>query len=166
MIHGEFGNKINAMKLILTISILILIANAGCTTKPPRQTSSHSTAELLAQEHLWTEAFKNRNKGVLIQILADEFVFTDDTGQIFNKDQYISAVIGAIKVESYAVDDKASLIVGNTGIITGRWTGKMSIEAKDASGAFRFTDVFVHRAGRWQAIASQDTRLPEPKPNR
>jgi ketosteroid isomerase-like protein len=166
LIQVEYRKEIEAMKLILAISILFVIVTAGCTRKPPEQTSSHSKAELLSQEHVWTEAFKNRDKETLTQILADKFVFTDDAGQVYNKDQYISAVIGVIKVESYTVDDTAALVYGDTGIVIGRWTGKVSIDAKDASGAFRFTDVFVHRDGRWQAVASQDTRIPEPKPNR
>src|SRR5262245_589779 len=134
------------MKLV--VPIMLFCAIAACTERPPEQASSDSQSELLSQEHVWTEAFKNRDKEALTQVLADEFVFTDDTGQVYNKAQYISAAIDLIKVDSYAVDETAARNYGDAGIVTGRWTGKMSIEGKDASGAFRFTDVFVRRDGR------------------
>ena len=153
------------MNQTLAILIFLVMATAGCKTKPPEQISSNSNAEMLSQERVWTEAFKNRDKEALAHILADKFVFTDETGQVYNKDQYIGAVMGVIKVESYTVDKATALVHGDTGIVTGRWTGKLSVDGKDASGDFRFTDVFIHRGGRWQVIASQDTRVPGSMPN-
>jgi hypothetical protein len=69
----------------------------------------------------------------------------------------------AIKVESYSIDDMTVRVFGDTGVVTGSWTGKMTIDGKDASGAFRYTDTFVKRLGRWRAVASQDTRMPPPE---
>jgi hypothetical protein len=34
-------------------------------------------------------------------ILADEFIFTDDAGNVYNKAAYIAAVVDVIRVESY-----------------------------------------------------------------
>jgi len=66
----------------------------------------------------------------------------------------------AIKVESYSLDEMTVRVFADTGVVTGSWTGKMTIDGKDASGAFRYTDTFVKRLGRWRAVASQDTRMP------
>lgn len=132
------------------------------TTKGRQNVSSAANAEqsLKELEHRWTEAFKNRDSDILDHILDDRFVFTDDEGQVINKARYIDAVMQAIKVESYNLDDVTARVFGDTGVVTGRWTGKLTIGGKDASGAFRFTDTFLKRLGRWRAIASQDTRLP------
>jgi ketosteroid isomerase-like protein len=154
------------MQVVVPIMFLLVSVIAGCAEKQPEQASSNSQAELLSQERVWNEAYKNRDKEALTRVLADEFTFTDDAGQVSNKAQYISAAVDLIKVDSYTVDDTVPRIYVDTGIVTGRWTGRMSIEGKDASGAFRFTDVFVRRDGRWQVVASQDTRLPEPQNNR
>jgi hypothetical protein len=45
--------------------------------------------------------------------------------------------------------------------VAARWTGKIIVDGKDASGAIRYTDTFVKRQGRWQIIASQDTQIPK-----
>ena len=110
-------------------------------------------------EHRWTEAFKNRDREVLNSVLDDQFMFTDDQGGVFNKSQYIDAVTQAIRVESYRLEDTAIRVFGDTGVVTGRWAGRVTVEGKDASGAFRYTDTFVRRLGRWRAVASQDTRI-------
>src|SRR5262245_13027636 len=129
------------MTLRLPIILLFVSAVAACAERTTEQASSNVQADLLMQENVWSEAFKNRDKEVLGQVLADEFMFTDDLGQVYNKAQYISAAIDLIKVESYRVDDTTVRSYGDVGIVTGRWTGRESIEGKDASGGFRFTDV-------------------------
>jgi ketosteroid isomerase-like protein len=138
------------MKHILIVVLLMLLlpsvavsqtkskrTSRGGQTKPTAVKAEQSLRDM---ERQWTEAFKNRDKTALERILDDRFVFTDDEGQIFNKTQYIDAVMQALKVESYSLDDMTSRVFGDTGVVTGRWTGKMTVGGKDASGAFRFTD--------------------------
>jgi len=112
-------------------------------------------------EHQWTEAFKNRDKDAVSRILDEQFIFTDDGGQVVDKTQYIDAMMEAIKVESYSLDDTTVRVYGDTGVVAGRWTGKFTVHGKDTSGAFRYTDTFVKHLGRWRVIASQETRIPE-----
>lgn len=125
-----------------------------------RPASPSAEQALKAAEQEWAEAFKNRDKEALGRILDDQFIFTDDEGQVFNKTQYIDAATQAIKVESYSLDEMTARVFGDTGVVAGLWTGKMTIDGKDAGGAFRFTDTFVRRLGRWRVVASQDTKMP------
>jgi hypothetical protein len=53
-------------------------------------------------------------------------------------------------------------IYGNTAIVTGTDTEKSEYHGKDSSGKYLWTDVFVFRNGRWQAVSSQSTRLATP----
>jgi hypothetical protein len=96
----------------------------------------------------------------LDRLLADDFIFTDDEGNVYDKEQYISAIVDLIRVASYTVDQTAIHVYDDTAIVAGRWTGTQTIDGKDASGAFRFTDTFVRRPGGWQGVASHDTRIP------
>jgi ketosteroid isomerase-like protein len=122
---------------------------------------SSADQSLKALEQEWTEAFKNRDQKTLNRVLANDFIFTDDEGRVYNKSEYIEAVMKVIKVDSYKIDDLTTRVSGGTGVVAGRWTGKFSIAGKDSSGAFRFTDTFVKRQGRWQVIAAQDTRISQ-----
>jgi len=151
-----------AVLLMLVVSSIVLAQTKSKPGNKGRQTKPLANAEqsLKSAEHQWTEAFKNRDKDALNRILDDRFIFTDDKGQVFSKTEYIDAAMQAIKVESYSLDDMTVRVFGDTGVVTGSWTGKMTIDGKNASGAFRYTDTFVKRLGRWRAVASQDTRMP------
>ena len=152
-----------AVFLAVAASSIVLAQTKGKPASKGRQTKStpgNAEQSLKVAEHQWTEAFKNRDKDTLNRILDDRFVFTDDKGHVFSKTQYIDAAMQAIKVESYSLDDMTVRVFGETGVVAGRWDGKLTIEGKDANGAFRYTDTFVKRLGRWRAVASQNTRMP------
>ena len=154
-----------ALLLMLVLSSIVVPQTKSKPTGKGHQTTAPANAEqaLKVAEHQWTEAFKNRDKESLNRTLDDRFVFTDDKGQVFSKAEYIDAAMKAIKVESYGLDEMTVRVFGETGVVTGNWTGKMTIDGKDASGAFRYTDTFVKRLGRWRAVASQETRMPPPE---
>lgn len=134
----------------------------GKRTAKSQQAKSGASAEsaLKDLERQWFEAIKNRDKQTLNRILDDGFVFADDEGNVYGKSQYVDVVMNTARIESYSVDDVSARVFGDTGIVTGRWTGKLTVEGKDAGGAFGHTDTFVRRLGRWWAIASQYTRIP------
>ena len=158
-------------KRFLLIAVLMLavpgIVTAQTKSKRPaprkqtKQQPASPDQALKLLETQWMEAFKNRDGAALDRILANDFIFTDDEGRVHDKTEYIKAATELIKVESYTVDDLATRAVGATGVVTGKWTGKVTIGGRDASGEFRFTDTFVKRLGRWQVLASQDTRIPK-----
>ena len=148
------------MPRALFATILALAAACSASGAKSATDPADAASELTVQERIWTEAIKNRDRQALDRLLADDFVFTDDEGNVYDKEQYISAIVDLIHVDSYTVDQTTVHVYGDTGIVAGRWTGKQTIEGKDASGAFRFTDTFVRRPGGWQGVASHDTRIP------
>lgn len=151
-----------AVLLMLVVSSSAAPQTKGKPSSKGRQTRvAPASAEqsLRVADQQWSEAFKNRDKEALNRILDDQFIFTGDEGQVFDKTQYIDGAIRVIKVESYSLDEITVRVFGDTGVVAGRWTGKLTIDGKDASGAFRYTDTFVKRLGRWRAVALQETRM-------
>ena len=114
-------------------------------------------------EHQWLDAVKSHDSAALNRILDDQFISTGDDGQVFNKSQFIAAAAAAIKLESYNFDEMNIRIFGDTAVVSGLLTARLSVAGKDSSGAFRYTDTFVRRLGRWRAVASHSTRMP-PQP--
>ena len=53
-------------------------------------------------------------------------------------------------------------IYGEAAVITGRSTIKAKVKGQDVSGEYRFTDVWIRRDDRSQAVASQVTRIAKP----
>ena len=145
--------------LTLILALASLAAGQAKGRRPVRGPQVSADQALKDLERQWMEGFKNRDEAVLNRVLADDFIFTDDEGQTFNKAQYVEAATKTIKVESYSLDDLTTRVYGDTGVVVGRWTGKFTIDGKPSGGDFRFTDTFVKRQGRWRVIASQDTRI-------
>lgn len=50
-------------------------------------------------------------------------------------------------------------VFGDTAIVTGSDTEKSTYNGKDSSGKYIWTDIFVNRKGKWQAVASQSTNV-------
>ena len=77
------------------------------------------------------EAYKNRDERVLQEILAQDFIFTDEAGGLYTKAQYIDAVMNAGAVKSYQLDDITARLYGDTGVIGARWRGQFTMNGKD-----------------------------------
>lgn len=154
------------LSLVMVSSSLALAQTTSTRNNKNRQARPASVGaeqSLKATEHQWMEAYKNRDEAALNRILDDQFIFTDAEGQIFTKAQYIDLAIRAIKIHSYSMDDVTVKVFGDTGVVTGQWTGKITVEGKDVTEKVRFTDTFVRRLGRWRVVATQDTTLvPQP----
>jgi len=155
-----------AVLLMLGLSSIVVPQTKSNPAGKGRQTrpaTANAEQALKVVEQQWMEAFKSRDEETLSRILDDRFIFTDEEGRFFNKIEYIDAAVRQIKVESYSMDDVIVRVFGDTGIVAGRWTGKLTIDGKDASGTVRYTDTFVKRLGRWRSVASQETRMPPPE---
>jgi ketosteroid isomerase-like protein len=50
-------------------------------------------------------------------------------------------------------------VFGDSAIVTGSDTEKSTSKGKDVIDKYLWTDVFVKRDGRWQAVASQSTKV-------
>jgi ketosteroid isomerase-like protein len=62
-------------------------------------------------------------------------------------------------MSAIGIDDVRVRAFGETAVVTGRTHGRGEYGGVPYDVTIRFTDVFVHRAGRWQAVASQATLL-------
>lgn len=127
-------------------------------SKPAR--TSEIQQELLKLERQWWEAIVKRDQAFSERIAADEYIFTDPTGAVHDKQGDIEqSKSGTIIIESAELDDMKVRVYGETSVVTARNTIIGNAMGQDISGQYRFTDVFVRRDGRWQCVASQMTRI-------
>lgn len=157
---------LEAVLLLVMMSLSSPVAAQAKRTGPTRSRKPPVQDEQVLKdlEHQWNEALKNHDKATLARILDDQFVLTDDEGRVISKAQYIDD-LDHIKVESYSAQDTTVRILGDTGVVTGRWTGRVAIDGKAGDREVRYTDTFAKRLGRWRAVASQETRIPASGPN-
>ena len=116
--------------------------------------------ELTKVENGWAEATVKRDVGALQKLYADEYVATDPMGSVYTKAQDIASLqSGDFTLASFKLEDLKVQSHGSVAVVTGRNTIKGTYKGKPMDGAYRFTDVFVKRDGRWQVVATQATMV-------
>jgi ketosteroid isomerase-like protein len=97
------------------------------------------------------------------RIVGDDYVYTNQDALVRTKAQVMSDYdSGNLKYESLKFDEIKVHSYGDSAVVTGRSTAKGQDNGNDFSGQFRYTRVYVKRQGRWQLVATQATRIPEP----
>jgi ketosteroid isomerase-like protein len=141
-------------------SILLLLA---VTAVPGHSKNRKNSVEqiLIQMEHDWSDADLRKDATVLKRILADDWIGIDFEGTVLNKEQALAGLVSdfAGSLESTMLRDMKVRVYGNTAVVTGTDTETGDYHGQDSSGRYQWTDVFVRRGGRWQAVSSQSTRL-------
>ena len=125
----------------------------------PTPTGDEQT--LLKLEQDWGEATMKGDVAFVDRSEAEEYVYTDPNGQLSNKkDSLDAAKAGATKIVSFKIRDVKVHVYGDSAVLTGQTQLKGKDDnGTDISGDYRWTDVFIRREGRWQAVASQATAI-------
>lgn len=156
----------------LAAGVLAVIAFSTMPIFAQSPTSQRTTAAVLTVEHEWLTALQRRDVATLARILGAEFIDSDFQGDTITRAQYLAYFTRPIghpepRVGQQFSDTKVRFIGGGrvaivTGIVITRAaatsTAGMSPNPAVARYA-RFTDVFVWRAARWQAVTGQETHF-------
>jgi hypothetical protein len=129
-------------------------------------------AELIRLERGWAAAEKNHDANAADQILSDDVIITYIDGSTGTKSDELKVISsGTITADSWELfDPKVRVLNADAAFITGRTViknGKQKepgLKAVNLSGEYRFTDLYLRRNGKWQAVASQTTKILNPAP--
>lgn len=115
---------------------------------------------LIELERAWDAAFHRQDAKFIATLLADEFIATYGDGSRGDKAKELS-LAGDTKqqVDSSRLDEFIVKTFGNTAVV---WFTQIlvgPVNGKPTEIRYRYVDVWVMRDGRWQAVASQSTRL-------
>ncbi|HEX5387702.1 MAG TPA: nuclear transport factor 2 family protein [Gemmatimonadales bacterium] len=114
--------------------------------------TTRDRAELVALEHTWLHA---QDAATLDRILAPDFVHPVASGGFLTKAQHIAWVVGHPRPASTRVGFESLTVrlYGDAAVANG------AVMARPVAGRpvrTVFTDVFVRRGGRWQAVNAQE----------
>jgi hypothetical protein len=145
-------------------SMLLTIALCACATCSPLQaqerTPEQDRAALIALENEWLA--NEHNPAVLERILGADFVHPLPTGDFVTKAQHInfsSAHRPPANLKQH-FDQMRVRTYGDVGIVNGV---VVTTDEKDHDvDRTVFTDVFVWRDGRWQAVNAQENAVRKP----
>lgn len=141
--------------------VVLLVAGSSLAFGQAGKSDTASIEKsILQMERDWTEAGLKNDFKTMDRIIADDWVAIDFAGKTITKAQAIADLkSGASKNQSVELGEMKVRVFGNTAVVTGSDTEKSTYKGKDSSGKYVWTDVFVNRNGRWQAVASQSTKI-------
>ncbi|HZS44679.1 MAG TPA: nuclear transport factor 2 family protein [Blastocatellia bacterium] len=117
-------------------------------------------AQLNEIEQKLVKAWLDNDWQTVDDLLDNDWSVIDPGGRILTKAQVLDeAKSGQRKIESGGVDEIRIRNFGDFAVVTGRTRATGSYMGNNFSVMLRFTDVFVKREDKWQAVASQGTLL-------
>jgi hypothetical protein len=120
-----------------------------------------SEASLLEAAERLAQAEAKGDIPVLEQLLAPDYQGYDPFGRSQDRAGVLRGYAegGGVKVTSLLQSDLRARVLGEAGLVAGInvMRGQQGHEHFDLR--LRFLDVYAWREGRWQLVASQDTRL-------
>jgi ketosteroid isomerase-like protein len=143
----------------IAVSVVVLIFGVAILAQAQAESVEQ---ELTKIEKGWADAMVKLDFAFLDRILAEDYLYTDYDGNVLTKAQNLAPLKSGEYVVTSAVNDEIKVrVYGDAAVVTGRWTGKETIKGKDISGQYRWTDTFIKRDGRWQCVATHDSKIAQ-----
>lgn len=160
------------MKIASVIVALVIAAALGASAQTPDTKPKPAPAKpvdgsveqtLMKIERDGLAALLKKDIAAFGRIFADDAVVITPDGSAQTKAQLIADVkSGDLVVESSEISDMKVRAYGDTAVVTYVTTDKGKFKGQDISGRYRWTDVFVRRAGTWQVVAGHGTPIQQP----
>jgi ketosteroid isomerase-like protein len=150
-----------AVLFCIAIAALPVIAGQHVAVHPrtPIDSVEQSTIrEIVDMERQAREASLHRDPDFSQRTLAEDYVAITPLGTVTTKQDTISArKSGQLRYDAIDVSDMVVRLYGDTAIVTARADVKGHQLGEDFSGPYRYTRVWVRKAGHWQAVSYQAT---------
>lgn len=123
--------------------------------------SANTQAEVFALENEWTKALVARDTAAFRRLTVPGFVYTEDN-VVMTQDELINVIATSPDTVEWAGNEEMKLYdYSPTAIVTGILVVKARGKGKQYTNRYRFTDIWLNRDGKWQAIAAQDYLIPK-----
>jgi hypothetical protein len=144
------------VKVLLSLTLFAFSIAPVMAAKCPTNQGKNEDA-LVKIEQSWAAALEVRDADGVGCILASEFQDIDPKGQLHNRAETLTQVMSR-RTGKHTLSELVPHVFGDTGYIRGLAT------LRDADGKVvaraRFTDFYVFRDHRWQAVSGQETLIP------
>jgi ketosteroid isomerase-like protein len=105
-------------------------------------------------------AMAEKDVSTLTNILSDDLIYTHSSARLDTKQSLIGAMeSGATVYTSVEPSDVVAQDLGDTVVLTGVAAISVNSGGKPNSFRVRFTDVYANKAGHWQMVTWQSTKL-------
>lgn len=148
------------MRYALWVGVLSLLP---IINPSPELQRSGDEEQLRGMQQQLARAWVQRDRDFIERVLAPEWSVTQADGTIRTRAAVLhdAFVARTVSIESMVIDDVTVTLLGDTAIVRGRTQATGVAGGQRGTARLRFTDTFIKRAGRWQAVASHATILAQ-----
>ena len=144
--------------LMGTLLTFMTLASSRCVFSQSANNGGDQQQQLVQIEQKWLNAETGNDPDTLQTILADDFIHVLPDGFITKKEHIDFRRSHPSRHDDKRFENLKVRIFGSTAVVTG------IVAANPGDGSIHetaFTDVFVYRDGRWQAVNAQETPMIE-----
>src|SRR6185312_7592686 len=151
------------MKQVFSAVFVVLMSMLGVHAQ-----AANDSAELTRLLNEFLAGASHNDASIHDRFWADELVYTGSGGRRRNKSQVMQDVRSAPAPKpgdpatTYTAEDVRIQQYGDTAIVAFRLVGTTARESSAQVANFFNTGTFLKRAGKWQVVAWQATRIPRP----
>ena len=126
---------------------------------------SEPSRELADIQQRLARAWVAADRAAIEEIIAPDWTVTGTDGRVSTRSDVLRDAFetNVHRVLAIEIDEVGVRLFGDAAVVTGRTHGLGEYAGAPYDVTIRFTDVFVRRAGRWQAVASHASLLTAPK---
>jgi ketosteroid isomerase-like protein len=146
--------------LMLTLFSIMAASTGWCAAPGPPQETGADEQLFLQLQHQWAEARKHADMQFLESFYAKEFtVGLMDGGEASRAQDLAMFSSGDLKPGVINDRDMHVAVYGETAMVTGLEHLEGTYKGRTGQFDVRFTNVFVHRDGRWQIVRHQAAQV-------
>jgi ketosteroid isomerase-like protein len=152
------------MTNLLRISAaLLLTALSACASTPMTDSppDPQTVALLTQQADAWDKAIVRKDRAAIEANMAEDFRQIDGSGNLETKQSFVDDLMSPqLVIDPYVVEDFDVRIYGDTALLSGRTRMTGKYDGKPFATHYRYIDIYVKRAGRWQIVSVQISKIP------
>jgi ketosteroid isomerase-like protein len=143
------------MKTWMVIALMCAGTSVGYAQE---DSGSEAATKILAMEHIWIQAYLDKDPKALGKILDDAYVNIDSDGKLQTK----AEVLAEVKISTalqFLTESMEVHLHGDTAIVAGVFLIKGIERGKPYAQRQRFVDTWLYKNGQWVSIAGLVTRI-------
>jgi hypothetical protein len=143
------------------VAAAVIAAVSLCAWKPSLAVKQRLPADLAAAAADYDRAQVKGDKVLLNRLLAGDYHLVNGGGQVESRDQFIAeSVDPGFTLDPFVVENPIETVWSDGAVLAGEVHLSGKDHGKPFRAHFRFADVWRKRAGQWQVVFTEVTRLP------
>jgi ketosteroid isomerase-like protein len=149
---------LHSLNVLRQLAVALLLIT--CVVPVQAAGKNSREAAVLKFEQDWADTWLKGDLAAMERMLADDFVEIDPAGKVNKKAEHIEQFkSGKLKFQSLVLSNMRVRFYGDVAVVNGNAEDKATLDGKDISGKYSFTDVLVRHRGEWKAVSTQATQI-------